>query len=504
MSAQGVPFARGYKLGRYEVIGRISVGGMAELYLAFLTGQGGFRKFVALKRVLPSVMQQESFSTMFLDEARITASLSHANIAQVFELVETPEDGEPVLAMEFVAGQNLRQIIKRAQARDVELPPAFSCRVMCEVLLGLHSAHHCVDPSGNPMEVIHRDINPRNIMVTFNGGTKIIDFGVAKARGRLDTTRLGVVKGTVQYMSPEQVQLRELDGRSDLFAASVVLYELLAKRRPFDEPTDAAAAHSIAHGTVPPLRELVPSLPEPLIEVVMKGLSKKPGDRWKSGSEYRRALEVACPASFDDQQVAALMGRLFEDKIALTRALLQSTSLEATDENLKFMEEADLVDAATAIAAQPGLDVTVPVPQLERVETTRPSVEPSARDATVLMKQLGTSGLTPTRPLDGLGPFEIPAFDEVPTVPDRPRFNPEPSRAVEATSEGRTTRANESWRDAAESPEGVPSGPERSRGRSAQERRGARGRAFPQRERRGAVPEGHPRRQPASQKPSES
>ncbi len=434
MTPLGAPFERGYRLGKYEVIGRISVGGMAELYLAFLTGQGGFKKFVALKRVLPSVAEQASFLKMFLDEARITASLSHANIAQVFELAEDPNNQEPVLAMEFVAGQNLAQVVKRAHARGLALPPAFSCRVVHDALLGLHSAHHFVEPtSGRPMPVIHRDVNPRNVMVTYTGGTKVIDFGIAKARGRLDTTQVGMVKGTLRYMSPEQVMQQPLDGRSDLFAASVVLYELLAGRRLFDEDSDAALLNRVVQADVRPLGEVAPAVPRAVADAVMKGLSRTPEDRWRSGRDYARALDQALPELFDDEQVAELMGRLFEDTIAVTRALLQSTTSDASYANLELMVTA-AADSRPSLPPRP-ID-EVPTASARRVNDAPP---PSTAATMVIDQPVAApatdrteAALDPVAERAPAQPAPADAADERPTAPDRPVLKVAPPGAAEA------------------------------------------------------------------------
>ncbi len=341
---------------------------MAELYLASLAGQGGFRKFVALKRVLPSIASNEDFRKMFLDEARITASLSHAGIAQVFELAEDPNTKEPVLAMEFVAGQNLEQIVKRAKKRGITLPIEFIARMANDLLLALHYAHGFIEPStGQPMPVVHRDINPRNVMITYSGGTKIIDFGIAKARGRLNETSAGFVKGTLQYMAPEQVTAKNIDGRADLFATSVILYELLSGRILFDAPSPAAVMSKVMHDPIPDLGELVPSLPDALADAVMKGLDRDREGRWQSGREYARALDRAIEDSFDDQQMADVMSSLFEDKIVVTRELLSSAE-GSSPADLKLMtmmgdEESvkeeralasDVVPQPTAVARPPG------------------------------------------------------------------------------------------------------------------------------------------------------
>ena len=368
---------------------------MAELYLASLAGQGGFRKFVALKRVLPTIAANEEFTTMFLDEARITAALSHAGIAQVFELAEDPDSHEPMLAMEFVAGQNVEQIVRRARKRKVRLPLEFVGRLANDVLLALHYAHGFVEPaSGKPMPVVHRDINPRNLMVTYAGSTKIVDFGIAKARGRLNQTHVGFVKGTLRYMAPEQVTAKLVDGRTDLFAASILFYELLSGKPLFDDESDAALMSRIALGTVPNLAEVAPSVPAEVAAVVMKGLARDPALRWQTGREYARALDRAMPESFDEQQVSELMASLFEDKIAVTRGLLSSAQ-QASPSDLRLMtmmgdEDAprDLVSDVTPlgarteparpislgdVASQPTLDQLTPVPP------RRPAPRPRSR-----------------------------------------------------------------------------------------------------------------------------
>jgi serine/threonine-protein kinase len=410
MSAPGAPLERGYRLGRYEVVGRLSVGGMAELYLAFLAGQGGFRKFVALKRVLPAVAQQENFVKMFLDEARITASLSHPNIAQVYELAEDPRNNrEPVLALEYVAGQNLAQIMRRARDRNVELPLGFSCRIIHDVLRALHSAHQFVEPAtGTPMPVIHRDINPRNIMVTWAGGTKVIDFGIAKARGRLDQTQVGAVKGTVRYMSPEQILSKGLDGRSDLFATSAVFYELLSGLTLFDGPSDVAVITRVVECKVPVLLEVMPTLAPALADVLTRGLARLPDERWQSGREFARALEQAVPDLFDDVALAELMGRLFEDRIALSRALLQSSSTEASYANLEAMRHSFEEPGSKPNAAS----------QAEAPPRTKPPSRPVLAEA--------STPVTPDRP---------PVAAEVATVqgPRRSSGENRPSASTAAT-----------------------------------------------------------------------
>jgi serine/threonine-protein kinase len=305
---------------------------MAELFLAYLPGPGGFKKFVALKQILPDVKADDAFVKMFLDEARITAAFNHANIGQVFDLGEDENSEELYLAMEFIAGQNLEQVIKRAAKREVAIPVGFAARVVRDACLGLHYAHTFKDPTGNPMAVVHRDVSPKNVMVTYTGQVKMIDFGIAKAKGRLNRTQIGIVKGTSGYMSPEQVRNEPLDGRTDLFAAGVMLHEMLCGERLFTANTDAAMMIKIVDEDAKDPTEVNPAVSPDFAQVVLKMLAKDRAQRFANGKDVARAIDQACPEMFDDEQLAEVMGQLFEDKIALTRSLLEMADDDAQDE----------------------------------------------------------------------------------------------------------------------------------------------------------------------------
>ncbi|RKH00090.1 serine/threonine protein kinase [Corallococcus carmarthensis] len=337
---------RGRRIGKYEILTRLSMGGMAELFLAFTSGPGGFRKFVAVKQILPDIKKDDQFVKMFLDEARITAAFSHANIGQVFDLGE--EDGELYLAMEFLPGQNLEQVVKMAERRKYALPLGFTARVIRDTCLGLHYAHHFMDPSGRPVAVVHRDVSPKNVMLTYDGVVKVIDFGIAKARGKLGRTQVGTVKGTSGYMSPEQVRNRDLDGRSDQFSTGVMLHELLAGQRLFNAPGEAAVMMQIVDGEIPAPRSLNPAVPEAMEAVVLKSLSRDAAQRFGTCREMARAIEATLGAElFDEDQMTAVMGELFEEKRQKTRTLLELASRA---------EDARVSEAAGALQAEEGTD----------------------------------------------------------------------------------------------------------------------------------------------------
>jgi serine/threonine-protein kinase len=315
--------ARGEQIGRYQVITRLSRGGMAELFLGFTAGPGGFRKYVALKRILPDARDNAQFARMFLDEARITAAFNHPNIAQVYELGQQ-EDGL-FLAMEFISGQDLDHLSAECRRRQERLPLGMSLSVMRDVCQALHYAHTFTDPSGRPSPIIHRDVAQKNIMVTYDGVVKLLDFGIAKARNSLERTRAGTVKGTAGYMSPEQVHGEPLDGRSDVFSAGVVLWELVTGERLFAAETERLEMFNVLQAPIPPPSETVEGVSEALSTVILRALDRNPGARWQSSKELARALEqVGGELLFDADQRAALMRKLFAQKMAATRALLEA------------------------------------------------------------------------------------------------------------------------------------------------------------------------------------
>lgn len=339
-------FDAGRRVGKYELVTRLSVGGMAEMYLAVLPGPGGFKKFVALKMILPDVRRDEEFVAMFLDEAQLTAALSHPNLGQVYELGREGETGELYLAMEYIAGQSLRLVERRAKQRGRVLPVGFSCRVIRDACLGLHSAHTFVDAAGRARAVVHRDVSPSNVMVSYQGHVKVIDFGIARAKGRRVRTQVGQVRGTVGYMSPEQATDEPLDARSDVFSAGMVLYELLAGEPPFAGLDDTQLLTTLAVAHVPSLAEVAPRVPAAVCEVVMSALARDRTKRCPSARELARRLEHACPDLMDDEGVAEVMRELFPDTIELSRQLLESAGA-AEAPGPRLCETAVALQAAT-------------------------------------------------------------------------------------------------------------------------------------------------------------
>jgi serine/threonine protein kinase len=325
-STRPLPFDphRGEKIGRYEVLSQLSVGGMAELFLGFTSGPGGFRKYAAIKRILPGARGDEQFERMFLDEARITAALNHSNIGQVFELGQ--DKGGLFLAMEFIAGQNLDEVIALGRRKlGGPLPLGFVLSVVRDVCLALHYAHTFTTPGGQPHPVIHRDVAHKNVMVTYDGVVKLLDFGIAKARGARAHTQVGMVKGTTGYMSPEQVRGEPLDGRSDLFSVGVMLHELITGERLFAAGMEVQEMQMILGAPIPVPERKGEQVPAEIRAVALKALTRDRTQRYATGRDMARALETAAgPLLFDAEQRAAFMAEHFQKQRENTRQLLQS------------------------------------------------------------------------------------------------------------------------------------------------------------------------------------
>lgn len=220
-----------HRVGRYEVVGLLATGGMAEILLGRLAGPSGFSRPVVIKRILPHLARDRRFRDMLIDEARVVARIAHPNVVAVSELGS--EDGELFLVMEYLEGESLGSLMRRLFTRGETLDPALACHVIAETAAGLHAAHELTDAAGRPLELVHRDVTPQNVFVTYGGEIKLLDFGIAKAADRSTRTETGMVKGKFAYMSPEQCLGKPLDRRSDLFSLAILLYELTTGRRLF-------------------------------------------------------------------------------------------------------------------------------------------------------------------------------------------------------------------------------------------------------------------------------
>jgi serine/threonine-protein kinase len=261
----------GDKLGKFEVIRQIAVGGMAELYLARTVGMEGFEKLVCVKRILPQYVGTPSFVNMFLNEARLAATLHHPNIVQVYDIGQ--DQGEFFFAMEYVHGEDLGRLV--AAARDSGVPVSLDCALtlVSGLCAGLHHAHEKASPEGKPLGVVHRDVSPANVLVSYDGAVKLVDFGIARAGGESSSTT--GLKGKISYMSPEQCRGKVvLDRRSDVFSIGAILYELTTGRLPFTDETEYGVLQQIVNRDVDPPSSVAPGFPPALEAIVMRALSR--------------------------------------------------------------------------------------------------------------------------------------------------------------------------------------------------------------------------------------
>jgi serine/threonine protein kinase len=313
------------RLGRYQILGELAVGGMAEILLARVVGPRGFERPVVIKRILPHLARQDSFVSMFLDEARIAAGIRHKNVIHVEELADGPEG--LYFVMEYLEGESAAGLMRRLFVREASLDFALGCYIVAEACAGLHAAHELEDAAGQKQHLVHRDVSPHNIFVTYDGGIKVLDFGIAKAADRITQTEAGQLKGKFSYMSPEQCRGQPLDRRSDIFALGLVLYELTTSRRVFKADNAAQTIQAICdHLVVPPTR-LSAAYPAALETVCMRALAAAPEDRYPTALDMRRDLLAVgrglAPTQEVNEGLATLMRQLFEDRVAEKRELLR-------------------------------------------------------------------------------------------------------------------------------------------------------------------------------------
>jgi serine/threonine protein kinase len=276
-------------LGRYHVVKRLAAGGMADVLLARTDGIEGFERHVVIKRIHADLSDEARYVTMFLDEARLAASLHHHNIVQVNDI--GIDDGEYFFAMEYVHGEDARTLLVQASKRGELLPLEHVLTIVSAAAAGLHHAHEQCGPDRNPLNIVHRDVSPANILIGFDGGVKVADFGIALAAHRKEQTQSGVLKGKVAYMSPEQCNCERVDRRSDVFSLGIVLYELATVHPCFAGENDFMTMSAIVSGNVRPPSRLNASIAPALEAIILKALASSPADRYQTADEMRHALE---------------------------------------------------------------------------------------------------------------------------------------------------------------------------------------------------------------------
>ncbi len=298
--------------GKYQLFASLGRGGMADVFLSVARGQMGFNKLAVIKRLRQALAEEAAFRNMFLDEARLAARLNHPNIVHTYEVGE--QNGVYFIAMEYLEGHALNKVVKEALRRKESIEPEIAVRIVADALAGLGHAHELRDYDGRPLQIIHRDISPHNIFVTYDGHTKLVDFGIAKAALSSTETEVGVLKGKVAYMSPEQAMGARIDARSDLFAMGIVLWELLAHQRLMTGENAANTLHKLMNEPIPRLSQVLPGVDPMLDAIVTRSLEKDPNVRFSSAAEMREALEgwlAARPRPARQEDVARKMVHLF-------------------------------------------------------------------------------------------------------------------------------------------------------------------------------------------------
>ncbi|MFN0061522.1 MAG: protein kinase domain-containing protein [Myxococcaceae bacterium] len=313
--------------GKYYLIRQLAEGGMAQIYLAKQVGPEGFERNVVIKRMLPHLSQAPDFVGMFLDEARLAAQLAHQNIVQISELGFA--DGCYYICMEYLAGEDFSTILRTASTRRQYVPLNVAVAIIAEAAQGLHFAHEFTDGQGRCLNIVHRDISPSNILVTYQGGVKVLDFGIAKAESRITQTTAGIVKGKYMYMAAEQAKGLELDRRADVYSLGVSLYEALTNTRAFARDNDLAVLNAVLRGDFKPLRTLRPEIPGELEAIVLKAMSHEREDRYQTAAamahDLERFLDAGTSAS-GGKQIATYVQALFGDERVAQRSRIPTLS----------------------------------------------------------------------------------------------------------------------------------------------------------------------------------
>ena len=430
------------RLDRFELIAEIASGGMATVYLARLSGAGGFQRFVAIKRLHPHLSGDAEFVQMFLDEARLAARLHHPNVVPILEIGESPQGY--YLVMEYVEGDTLARTLARSAQAGRMLAPGISMRVCLDTILGLHVAHELKDDDGKPLSIVHRDVSPQNILVGMDGSARITDFGVARATTRLSTTRTGQLKGKLAYMAPEQARGGEVDRRADVFAMGIVLWECLAQRRLFKGEGEADTLNRVLYEPIPQLTQANPDVAPGLARVVMKALERDADKRWPTASDLGDELEKAARdagALGSHKEVAAHLESVLGTDISAQRDAVRAwlARSEPSQRYSGSLPHAALAQPATKVEGAPGVSsVSSAVIQVPGSAASQAPVTPLAAMELPARKRsrvwLGAGAVGVLLALGGIAAFSTHGFrtaaPPAPTQPPAPAASAAPPPAA--------------------------------------------------------------------------
>lgn len=367
------------QFGKYLLLEKVAAGGMAEIYLAKSAAANGLNKFVAIKRILPQFSNNEDFVSMFKEEAKVCINLNHSNVVSIFDF--GIESSQFFLVMDYVEGRNLRQIINELKKSNKSFSIDQALYLVKEAAAGLDHAHRCVDSTnGKPLNITHRDMSPQNVMVSFEGEIKVIDFGIAKAETEAEDTKAGTLKGKFSYMSPEQAEGQPIDPRTDVFALGIVLWELLANDRLFTGSNEAAILRKVRDCQVPPIRKINPTVPQELERIVMKALAKDKNVRYQTAANFHRDLNRFLNTQYPDfspQDFSAFVKDAF--KVAYQEArekLVTYANVAMPDRHSPLIPKVDT--AITQANATPRVGVVATPPSSQDKST--PAEKPNSAD----------------------------------------------------------------------------------------------------------------------------
>jgi eukaryotic-like serine/threonine-protein kinase len=399
---------RGTRFGKYTLLNRIAVGGMAEVFLARQEGLEGFEKTICIKRIRPHLSSQPNFVRMFLNEAKLAAQLNHQNIAQIYDLGRVNDSY--FIAMEYISGRDMSRIIPKAERTDIPFPMVYALRIASNVCEGLFYAHSKVDAYGNPLNIVHRDVTPENVLVGFGGNVKIVDFGIAKANSQLEQqTRAGEIKGKLSYMSPEQCMGQPLDGRSDVFSMGSVLYEWVTGYKLFTGENEMAILKSIIDGRIYPPSYFKEDVPEAVERILMKALEKDRNKRYQSAWEMQFDIDTYLASSeFTPSNIhlSNFLKQIFGDEIEREKEILMRHKEESErqaaagghddDASQEILELEDvggrsITDSARAVGADFG-DIDDTANGRKSSKLSKVSRKPTGRRPS-LSKQIGDAEL---------------------------------------------------------------------------------------------------------------
>ncbi|MFO0589177.1 MAG: serine/threonine-protein kinase [Polyangiaceae bacterium] len=365
--------------GKYRLIASLGHGGMADVFLAVAQGPVGFNKLQVIKRLRPNLAEEPEFLGMFLDEARLAARLNHPNIVQTNEVGEVAS--QYFIAMEYLDGQPLHRIIHRG-TKNGALTRGMGMKILADALAGLNAAHELADYDGSPLSVVHRDASPHNIFVTYEGQTKVVDFGIAKAATRSADTRAGVLKGKIGYMAPEQARCESVDRRADVFSVGVILWEMLTGTRMWKGMSDVEILDQLMHGRIPDIAAVRGDLSPELVGIVRRSLAPHLVDRYSSAAEMRRDLldEIAREGGrVSEESIGTLVSSLFQDKRQQLKAILEKQLSGLKTGQFEGIRIVDLPAATVSLPRITSTSLSDPTPSatLNPVAPPTASTQPS-------------------------------------------------------------------------------------------------------------------------------